>query len=152
MYNPYQPPQMPQFNQYPPMRQYSAARQEVVRVNGKGGADAYQMVPNSSALLLDETAPIVWLVTTDGAGFKSAQPYEIKPYKQEEPADVSNLEVRIARLEAVVNEKPNDATINRNTFEKSLDIDTAVSTVQKTNGREGSAGNGYGPSQQRKNE
>ena len=34
-------------------------RQEIVRVNGKNGADAYQMAPNSSILLLDETAPII---------------------------------------------------------------------------------------------
>lgn len=46
-YNPYQP----YYNM--------GARQEVVRVNGKNGADAYQMAPNSSILLLDETAPIV---------------------------------------------------------------------------------------------
>ncbi len=34
-------------------------RQEVVRVNGRNGANAYQMAPNSSILLLDETAPII---------------------------------------------------------------------------------------------
>ena len=34
-------------------------RQEVVRVSGRNGAEAYQMAPNSSILLLDETAPII---------------------------------------------------------------------------------------------
>ena len=66
MFNQYLP-QQPQYNGYPQMRQYGTQRQEVVRVNGEGGANAYQLMPNSSALLLDETAPIVWLVTTDGA-------------------------------------------------------------------------------------
>ena len=52
------------YNYYNPYAQsaptpYSINRQEVVRVNGKNGAEAYQMAPNSSILLLDETAPIV---------------------------------------------------------------------------------------------
>ena len=39
--------------------QFYAQKQEVVRVNGRNGANAYQMAPNSSILLLDETAPII---------------------------------------------------------------------------------------------
>lgn len=31
---------------------------EVIRVNGENGARALQMMPNSSVLLLDDTAPI----------------------------------------------------------------------------------------------
>lgn len=46
-------------------------RQEVIRVNGRNGAEAYQMAPNSSILLLDETAPIVWLKTTDATSILS---------------------------------------------------------------------------------
>ena len=54
-------------------------RQEVVRVNGKNGADAYQMAPNSSVLLLDETAPVIWLKTTDGASYPTITGYKITP-------------------------------------------------------------------------
>ena len=43
----------------------------VTEVNGKNGVDAFCMPPNSSDLLLDTTAPIVWLVKTDGAGYKT---------------------------------------------------------------------------------
>ena len=32
-------------------------RSEIVKVNGENGARAYQLAPNSSALLLDESAP-----------------------------------------------------------------------------------------------
>jgi hypothetical protein len=35
------------------------SRQEIIRVNGRNGANAYQMAPNSSILLLDETAPVI---------------------------------------------------------------------------------------------
>ena len=51
---------------------------EVIRVNGRAGAEAFQMAPNSQVLLLDETAPIVWLKTTDGAGYPSLIPYDIE--------------------------------------------------------------------------
>lgn len=32
---------------------------QIIKVNGRGGADAYQMPPNSQALLLDEMMEIV---------------------------------------------------------------------------------------------
>lgn len=54
-------------------------RREVIRVNGRGGVDAYRMPPNSSELLLDETAPLVWLVQTDGAGYKTATAFDLTP-------------------------------------------------------------------------
>ena len=54
--------QYPMYNGYPNpydtrgMMQYQTAQRcEIVRVNGKNGADAYQLAPNSSALLLAET-------------------------------------------------------------------------------------------------
>lgn len=87
---------------YPQLPQ---VQQEVVKVNGRGGVDAYQLPPNSSALLLDTTAPIVWLVQTDGAGYKSATPYDITPHEEEAP--MKSLEDRITRLEELVNAKSN---------------------------------------------
>ena len=86
MYGYYQAPQYPM-------------RQEVVRVTGEPGARAYMLAPNSSALLLDETAPVVWFVAADGAGYKTVTPYRIEPMKQEAPADMKTLEERIRKLE-----------------------------------------------------
>lgn len=83
--------------------------QQVIQVNGENGAKAYQMPPNSSTLLLDETAPIVWLVRTDGAGYKSLTPYKIEPYQQEPELDMKQLNDRISKLEEMVrNEKSNN--------------------------------------------
>lgn len=90
--NPYQAYQQPQ-------------KQEVTRVNGKNGADMYQLPPNSSILMLDESAPIVWLKVTDGAGYATLSPYSITPYQPEAPVDVHSLEERISRLEEALNEK-----------------------------------------------
>ena len=80
-------------------------RQEVIRVNGKSGADMYQLAPNSSALLLDETQPIVWLVQTDGAGYKVSTPYSISPFETPQPKNpLSEIEERLTRLEEKLNE------------------------------------------------
>lgn len=78
--------------------------QQVIRVNGENGARAYQMLPNSSALLLDETAPIIWLAQTDGAGYKTVTPYKIEPYVPKAQPDIKSLTDRISRLEEIINE------------------------------------------------
>lgn len=79
--------------------QFQQQRIEVIHVNGENGARAYQMAPNSSALLLDDTAPLVWLCQTDGAGYKTVTPYEISPYEPKPPVNISALEERITKLE-----------------------------------------------------
>lgn len=90
---------------------------EIIRVNGENGARLYALPPNSSAILLDETAPKIWLVQTDGAGYKTLTPYEIKPCKGTESLSVSSFEERIKRLETVIYEKsdnrPDDEKYNK---------------------------------------
>lgn len=78
-------------------------RMGIIRVNGEGGARAYQMPPSSDALLLDESAPLVWLVQTDGAGYKTVTPYKIAPYQAAPAPDLGSLEGRIKRLEDMLN-------------------------------------------------
>lgn len=101
MYNPFAPA-MP-FQQGPMMYQQPQQQTQVVRVNGEAGARTYQIGPNSSALLLDEGGNIVWLVTTDGAGYKTVGAYDITPHQQPAAADYSSLETRIKRLEDMIN-------------------------------------------------
>ena len=85
----------------------------VTEVNGKNGVDAFCMPPNSSDLLLDTTAPIVWLVKTDGAGYKTSVPYDITPHKSEEDVQFKTLEERIKKLEETVNAKSDIKPITR---------------------------------------
>ena len=113
MYNPYNPYNPYQQNQQSFMPS-QAPRQELVKVNGRPGAEAYQMAPNSSALLLDETAPIVWLAQTDGAGYKTLSPYSISPYQPEPPVDVKSLLQRVEKLEAMINANESDPAENAN--------------------------------------
>ena len=37
------------------------------------------MPPNSSIILLDESAPLIWLKMTDGAGYSTITPYRKEP-------------------------------------------------------------------------
>ena len=82
---------------YQPMMQQP--QQEVLKVTGRNGANALNLAPNSSVLALDTSAPIVWLVTTDGAAYKTCTPYEIKPYEE---ISTNSLEKRISRLEELI--------------------------------------------------
>lgn len=103
-------PMMPsnQFqNQFP-------TRQEIVKVTGENGARAYSMSANSSALLLDENNPLVWLVQTDGAGYKTVTPYNITPYKPKPEVDLSSIESRIKKLE----EQLSDVKSNNTNFKQ----------------------------------
>ena len=110
--------------QYPQPAQL-APQSQVVKVNGENGARAYQIGANSSALLLDESGLMVWLVTSDGAGYKTVSPYDITPHKETPAPDYGNLESRIKRLEDMMNGysgntaatrkiKPNDAADQAN--------------------------------------
>lgn len=78
--NPYFPG-MPQNPYMQAPQQPTIPRQEVVKVNGENGARAYQMGANSSALLLDESGELLWVVTTDGAGYKSVGAFDITPHQ-----------------------------------------------------------------------
>ena len=88
--------------------------QQIIKVNGENGARAYQMMPNSSVLLLDENNPIVWLAQTDGAGYKTVTPYSITPYAPPEAPDFNNISDRLKRLEDVIYGK-SDFTSNDGT-------------------------------------
>ena len=81
---------------------------QITRVNGRNGAEAFRLAPNSSILLMDENDPIVWLKQTDGAGYATVTPYTVTPY-QAAPVDVNSLEERVKRLEEKLNAKSDDA-------------------------------------------
>ena len=93
-------------NPYQGMMQQAATQMQVTKVNGAGGANAYSMGPNSSALLLDASGTMIWAVTTDGAGYKTVAAYDIIPHKSEEAISYEGLESRIKRLEDMINDRP----------------------------------------------
>ena len=89
--------------QQPPAPQIP--QRQVDRVNGENGARAFALGPYSSAMLLDESGTLVWMVTTDGAGYKTIAPYDITPHKEEPPKDYTDLESRVKKLEDMIGGK-----------------------------------------------
>ena len=83
----------------------AAPQMQVTKVNGEGGANAFSMGPKSSALLLDASGTMIWVVTTDGAGYKTVVPYDIIPHKSQEKLTYEGLENRIKRLEEMINDR-----------------------------------------------
>lgn len=108
-YNPYSNPYLDRY-QSMMQNQQPASSCQITRVNGRNGADAFRMAPNSSILLMDENDPIVWLKTTDGAGYATVTPYTVSPYQVAPPVDVNSLESRVKRLEDILNGKPDGAS------------------------------------------
>lgn len=124
-YNPYQ------YQQYNNMQQ----PQQVLRVNGENGAKMLTLPPNSSALALDENAPIVWLCQTDGAGYKTCTPYKIEPYQQQPQSNITDLEMRVKRLEEMLTNATKSNFANDEPERLSVSNDTAVQPVQANNAR-----------------
>jgi len=123
-YNPY----VPQDNVYNSL----SGKQEIVKVNGEGGARAYQMPPNSSALLLDEIEPLVCLKTTDGAGYPNLTAYQISPRQEQKQPDIRSLEERIARLEGMIHNESYSRNASETTNEQPIIPDI---TDKKYDGR-----------------
>ena len=88
--------------------QPAAPQMQVTKLNGRNGAMQYQMGPNSSAWILDESGEISWLIITDGAGYKTVTPYDVKPHQEAPAPDFGSLESRIKRLEELINGNTTD--------------------------------------------
>ena len=99
--------------QNPYIPYYQPTPCQVIKVNGENGARAYTMGANSSALLLDESGLMVWLVVSDGAGYKTVTPYDVTPHKVEPDPDYGSLESRIKRLEDMINDAADSSAARR---------------------------------------
>lgn len=88
---------------------------QITKVNGENGAKAFQMPPNSSIILLDESNPKVYIKETDGASYPKLSVYklvpddelirtdaEIKDEDDKSKEQIKKLEERIAVLERFV--------------------------------------------------
>lgn len=107
MYNPYQ--QQYSMFQNP---QNILPQQQIMQTNGKPTFDTFRMSPNSSILIADTSAPIVWKCTSDGLGNVSSEAFDITPHKDASVLDVSaittilsEMNTRITKLEEMNNEK-----------------------------------------------
>lgn len=84
---PYYPPRMYQPQAMPQTVEPMASVQPVglIKVNGRAGAEAYQMgAPNSMVALFDANEDLFYIKSTDGAGYPS-----IKAYRFTEAGEVA---------------------------------------------------------------
>lgn len=78
--------------------------QQVIQVAGRQSIDTLQMSPNSSVLIMDTSAPIVWLCVSDGLGKVTATAYDITIHQDTPPFDIAgfaeSVEGRLKALES----------------------------------------------------
>lgn len=87
-------PQQPQTSQANILPQ-----QQIIQVNGRASVDTIQLAPNSSVLVMDTSAPMVWLCVSDGVGKVTATPYDITEHKEKPLVDTASLEQRVTAVE-----------------------------------------------------
>lgn len=95
---------------------YTLPPQQILQANGKSSIDAIRMSPNSSVLIADTTAPIVWKCVSDGLGNVTKEAFDISHHKSEEEVEKENtasllndISERLKRLEMNY-----ESVINRN--------------------------------------
>ena len=86
---------------------------EVIKVKGEASAQNFRMGPNSDALLLDETEPILYHVQTDGAGYLTVMSYNLVPRISAPPIDINQLAQRISQLEETLNARQSNSQSNK---------------------------------------
>lgn len=103
---------------YPNYMRPALPAQQIIQVNGKASVDTIQLAPNSSVLVMDTSAPIVWMCVSDGVGRVTSVPYDISIHK-EDVATVTPMEQRLSaveaaltRLEEQINEKSHVGNAN----------------------------------------
>ena len=126
-------PQNPVYPYYTPQTQTQNTNnklppQQVLQANGKSSIDALQMSPNSSVLIMDSTAPIIWMCISDGLGNVSSTPYDIAPHVDKVPIDMNVLDQRLSVLE--------------DTLRRMEDINHAKSYDTRSNAKQNGSDNG----------
>ena len=86
MYSYYPPLQSP-FLQQPLIPSLQQDSQEIQYVNGKPGADAFQMLPNKKAILMDANTARFYIKQTDANGQATIKAYDFKEAEEEKPTE-----------------------------------------------------------------
>ena len=86
-----------------------APKYDIIKVNGEAGANNFRMAPNSKAILVDETARMIWFAQTDSGGYLTVEPYDIVPHKAQAQVNVNELAERVKKLEELYVQQSNSA-------------------------------------------
>lgn len=120
--------QNPYYNQAMNNQQFfqQESTQSLIRVNGIEGAKAYQMNANSTVALFDSNNDVMYVKTTDGAGFPSIRTFSFSEMKEQiEPAKtsdyISRQEFEEFKKELMNNGKQSISRSKSNLTDKSTD-------------------------------
>ena len=89
-----QPVQNPYMDRLAQMQPTPQPRDGLIRVTGMDGARAYQMPPNSAVALFDGGQDVLYVKTTDGAGFPTIRAYSFQPMEQAQAMGASEYVTR----------------------------------------------------------
>ena len=100
--------------------------QNLIRVNGIEGAKAYQMSANSTVALFDTNEDIMYIKSTDGAGFPSIRTFNFVEITQNEKSSgsqdyISRQEFEEFKKELMNNGKQSISRSKSNLTDKSTD-------------------------------
>ena len=76
---------------------FNPPQTQLIKVSGLEGAKAYQMGPNSSVALFHESEDILYVKSTDGAGFPTIRTFRFEPF--EVPAQEEKKYVTLEEFE-----------------------------------------------------
>lgn len=98
----------------------------VLRVSGINGVNALNIAPNANVLALDDTAPILWHIQTDSAGYKTPTAYDITPHIGKTEKSENDFEARLKKLEEYVNEQQSGAKSNASGTKRTKSADDSA--------------------------
>lgn len=94
---------------YPQLRQ---PQQGIQYVNNRQSAEAYQLAPNSSVILMDANLSRFYMKQTDASGMATLKAYDFKEAKEEKPEEYvtkAEFEKFKATMKGGHHESTNDA-------------------------------------------
>ena len=89
---------------YPNFYQNMLPPQQILQANGLESIKAMKMAPNSSALIADQSRPIVWKCISDSLGNVNAEAFDITPHKDEVEVEKETLNNTLNSLIAKLND------------------------------------------------
>ena len=124
---------------------YTLPPQQILQANGKSSIDAIRMSPNSSVLIADTTAPIVWKCVSDGLGNVTAEAFDISHHKTDEEVEkettanlLNEISERLKRLEfnyeSIIN-RTNEST-NKTAFTDSSNVSKSSNGITTVNAKQ----------------
>ena len=87
--------------------------QKIPRCDGEKGALSFDLAPNSSMLILDNSGTLIWAIASDGIGNKTASPYDIFPHEVKPEPDYSDLVKRIEAIERMIANASTDSAVSQ---------------------------------------